>query len=106
MFAVVFLKALMQAPIARPSLTYFWLGPAIVLFLPPLGRAGVDSDANEAPPPLQPTSPGRAERGAGAAALLRAGAQRGEPAAAAGPCRRGLLGLMVFERQCSPPRPS
>lgn len=58
-FAVVFLNALMQAPITRPCLTYFWLRPAIVLFLPPLGHAGVDSNANELLQPLPPTSPSR-----------------------------------------------
>lgn len=70
-FAVVFLNALMQAPITRPCLTYFWLRPAIVLFLPPLGQAGVDSNANELSPlPLPPTctarpQPGAETRGAG-----------------------------------------
>jgi len=62
-FAVVFLNALMQAPITRPCLTYFWLRPAIVLFLPPLGRAGVDSNANELSVLLPPTSPSRPAEG-------------------------------------------
>lgn len=56
-FAVVFLNALMQAPITRPCLTYFWLRPAIVLFLPPLGHEGVNSNANELSLLLPPTSP-------------------------------------------------
>lgn len=55
-FAVVFLNALMQAPITWPCLTYFWLRPAIVLFLPLLGHAGVDSNANELSLLLPPTS--------------------------------------------------
>lgn len=70
-FAVVFLNTLMQAPITRPRLTYFWLRPAIVLFLPALGHAGVDSNANELSLLLPPTWPGRGrarqgeERGVG-----------------------------------------
>lgn len=59
-FAVVFLNALMQAPITRLRLTYFWLRPAIVLFLPPLGHAVVDSNANELslPRPTPAAGPG------------------------------------------------
>lgn len=45
--AEVFLNAFMQAPIIRPCMTYFWLWPAIVLFLLPVGQAVVDPYANE-----------------------------------------------------------
>lgn len=33
-------------------MTYFWLGPAIVLFLYPVGHAVVDSHANELSPAI------------------------------------------------------
>lgn len=79
-FAVVFLNALMQAPITRPCLTYFWLRPAIVLFLPPLGHEGVNSNANELSPPLPPSWPLRPAGHSGPAAQGDAGsAARGWP---------------------------
>lgn len=91
-FAVVFLNALMQAPITRPCLTYFWLRPAIVLFLPLLGHAGVDSNANELSLLLPPTLPswGRAgqgeEKGMGTAMLVRAGVNPAQLSGAPWPC--------------------
>lgn len=71
-FAVVFLNALMQAPITRPRLTYFWLRPAIVLFLPLLGHAVVDLNANELSLPW-PTPPAGPRGGRGTEALVTVG---------------------------------
>jgi len=94
-FAVVFLNALMQAPITRLRLTYFWLRPAIVLFLPPLGHAVGDSNANELSLPRPTTAAGLGD-GRGTAA------RRGDRSRTPGIGSRWVLVLSA--RLCFPTR--